>query len=153
MANQESQFVGDIVAVARALGDEGRVRALVLLQDGELCLCQIIDILGLAPSTVSKHMSILRQAGLIEQRKEGRWHFYRLAGTKPPAGRRNGSARTSEPSPLVKQAIRWVKKNLEDEPTIRRDAERLGCIQKMNPEELTKCYRTPETITTRAARR
>jgi ArsR family transcriptional regulator, arsenate/arsenite/antimonite-responsive transcriptional repressor len=153
MAKQESHSIDELVAVSKALGDEGRVRVLALLKEGELCLCQIIDILGLAPSTVSKHMSVLRQAGLIEQRKEGRWHFYRLAGTKPPAGTRNGRARASAPSPLVMQAIRWVMKNLDDEPTIRRDAKRLCCIQKMNPEALTKCYRTPVTTARKAVAR
>jgi len=51
----------------------------MMLSGGELCACQIIEMLGLAPSTVSKHMSILRQAGLVETRKEGRWIYYRLA--------------------------------------------------------------------------
>lgn len=148
MTKQESHSIDELVAIAKALGDEGRVRVLALLKEGELCLCQIIDILDLAPSTVSKHMSILREAGLIDQRKEGRWHFYRLAGTRPatPAargsGRRNGRPRARAPSPMVRQAIRWVMTNLNDEPTLRRDAERLCCIQKLNPEELTKCYRT-----------
>jgi DNA-binding transcriptional ArsR family regulator len=45
---------------------------------GELCVCQIIELLGLVPSTVSKHMSILKQAGLVENRKEARWMYYRL---------------------------------------------------------------------------
>ena len=39
-----------------------------------------IELLGLAPSTVSKHMNILQQAGLVQRRKDGKWHFYRLAG-------------------------------------------------------------------------
>ena len=153
MAKQESGSIEDLVAVARALGDEGRVRVMALLAGGELCLCQIIDLLGLAPSTVSKHMSILRQAGLIDQRKEGRWHFYRLAGAKAAPGgsataagaRRNGHPRTSPPSPIVKQVLRWVTQSLKDDPTVAADAKRLCCIQKMNPEELTKCYRTPAT--------
>ena len=150
MAKQESGSIDDLVAVARALGDEGRVRVMALLAGGELCLCQIIDLLGLAPSTVSKHMSILRQAGLIEQRKEGRWHFYRLAGAKAApgasaAGTRNGRVRTIPPSPLVKQVTRWVTDSLKSDPTVAADAKRLCCIQKMNPEELTKCYRTPVT--------
>ena len=65
--------------ITKALSDENRIRALMMLTGGELCVCQIIEMLGLAPSTVSKHMSILRQAGLVETRKEGRWIYYRLS--------------------------------------------------------------------------
>jgi len=121
-----------LVAVAKALGDEGRTRIVALLAGGELCLCQIIDILELAPSTVSKHMSILRQAGLIEQRKEGRWHFYRLArGRAAP--------------PLVRQALKWALVALEDDPTAQADARRLRTIQQKKPEEWTQCYRATVT--------
>jgi len=120
--------LGDITAVARAMGDEGRVRVLGLLKGGELCLCQIVDILGLAPSTVSKHMSVLRQAGLIEQRKEGRWHFYRLASGRGAA-------------PMVRRALKWVMSSLENEPTVAADAKRLCGLCRKKPAEWTKCYR------------
>ncbi|NLW33048.1 MAG: winged helix-turn-helix transcriptional regulator [Fibrobacter sp.] len=70
------------VTVTKALSDSNRVRALCALRKGELCLCQIIELLGLAPSTISKHMSILKQAGLVNSRKDGRWVYYRLADKK-----------------------------------------------------------------------
>lgn len=114
------------------MGDDSRVRALAMLRDGELCLCQIIDVLGLAPSTVSKHMAILRQAGLIEQRKQGRWHYYRLV-----TGR--------SASPAARQAIRWVRSNLDDAPSIAADAKRLCCIRDVDPQQLTRCYRPTTT--------
>ncbi|MBT4484898.1 MAG: winged helix-turn-helix transcriptional regulator [Candidatus Latescibacteria bacterium] len=66
--------------VVRAMADENRVKALLALRQNELCVCQIIEFLGLAPSTVSKHMSILKQARLVDSRKDGRWIYYRLAG-------------------------------------------------------------------------
>ena len=59
----------DFIDLAKALSDENRVRALMMLREGELCVCQIIELLGLAPSTVSKHMSILRQVRLVQTRK------------------------------------------------------------------------------------
>ncbi len=62
-----------------ALSDENRVRMLFALRHGELCVCQLIELMGLSPSTVSKHLSILRDAGLLDSRKEGRWVYYRLA--------------------------------------------------------------------------
>lgn len=68
----------DFIAVTKALSDPHRVRALFALRNGELCVCQIIELLGLAPSTVSKHMSVLKQAGLVKNRKEERWMYYRL---------------------------------------------------------------------------
>ncbi len=67
-----------ITAITKALSDSHRVRAFVALRNGELCVCQIIELLKLAPSTVSKHMSVLKQAGLVDSRKEGRWIYYRL---------------------------------------------------------------------------
>jgi len=114
------------MAITRALGDENRVRILLSLREGELCLCQIIEVLGLAPSTVSKHVDLLRQAGLIEMRKEGRWHYYRLAGRDAP--------------PAAREALRWVMPSLENEQVIISDAEKLCCVRKADPGTLTACY-------------
>lgn len=65
--------------IFQALSDESRVRLLFALRHREWCVCQLIALLELAPSTVSKHLSLLRDAGLINARKEGRWVYYRLA--------------------------------------------------------------------------
>jgi ArsR family transcriptional regulator, arsenate/arsenite/antimonite-responsive transcriptional repressor len=116
----------DYLTITKALGDETRVRALMSLTDGELCVCQIIEVLGLSPSTVSKHMSILQQAGLVERRKDGRWHYYRLAG--------RGA------QPIVRQALRWTLNSLDDEKMIAKDARALCCIRKQDREELAACY-------------
>jgi DNA-binding transcriptional ArsR family regulator len=70
----------DLETVLKAVADPGRTRILKLLEQGELCVCQIQAVLALAPSTVSKHLSILRSAGLVEDRKEGRWIHYGLVG-------------------------------------------------------------------------
>src|SRR5688500_15637982 len=75
--------------IARALGDESRVRLLMALSGREVCVQHLVELLGLAPSTVSKHLSLLRQAGLVEQRKDGRWIYYRRAGENAPAAVRN----------------------------------------------------------------
>jgi len=69
----------DRLDVLKALADETRLRALCALRGGELCACQLIALLELAPSTVSKHLSILRNARLVDSRKEGRWMYYRLS--------------------------------------------------------------------------
>ena len=70
------------VTIAKALSDPHRVRALLALRNGELCVCQIIELLGLSPSSVSRHMSMLKSAGLLESRKDSRWVYYRFAGVQ-----------------------------------------------------------------------
>ena len=65
--------------VAKAVADPSRVRILKLLESGELCVCQITAVLDLAPATVSKHLSALKTAGLLQQRRDGKWVYYRLA--------------------------------------------------------------------------
>jgi DNA-binding transcriptional ArsR family regulator len=117
----------EFMSAARALADEQRVRALMFLGGGELCLCQIIEMLGLAPSTVSRHMAVLHQAGLVESRKEGRWMYYRMAG--------RGA------SPCVRNAIRWVRRSLQKDPQAKDDARRLGKVCKMSKEDLCLCYK------------
>ena len=76
----------DCLNITKALADENRLRMLLALQDGELCVCQITELMGLAMSTVSKHLSILYQAGLVNARKEGRWMYYSLPGKGAPDG-------------------------------------------------------------------
>ena len=119
----------DFMNITKALCDESRVRTLMALRDRELCVCQIIDLLGLAPSTVSKHMSLLTQAGLVTRRKEGRWHFYRVAG---------GAEASSE----VQSALRWLFETLHDNPVILSDARRLAEVMTQDLEELSACYRS-----------
>ncbi len=65
-----------LVEVYKALGHPVRLRILAMLGSGELCACQITAVLKLAPSTVSAHLSDLRRAGVIAERKEGRWVIY-----------------------------------------------------------------------------
>ena len=73
------------VALARAVGNPARLRIAAMLRTGELCVCQITEVLGLAPSTVSAHLRELRQVGITTERKVGRWVFVGLADD-PGAG-------------------------------------------------------------------
>jgi ArsR family transcriptional regulator len=114
----------DLLAVTKALSDENRVRMLLSLQGRELCLCQLIELFRLAPSTVSKHMGILHQARLVDRRKEGRWTYYRPAGRDAPAP--------------VRAALRWVRQAGDDDPKVRRDAQRLETILEIDPEILCR---------------
>lgn len=65
--------------VGRALAHPTRLRLLALLQSGEMCVCQTLAIVGQAASTISGHLSELRRAGLIQERREGKLVFYRWA--------------------------------------------------------------------------
>jgi ArsR family transcriptional regulator len=76
MANYRSDF-SRAVFMLKALADENRLRIFLCLKEGELCVCRIIALLDLAPSTISKHLLILKQAGLIESSKRGKWIHYR----------------------------------------------------------------------------
>ncbi|HHN65502.1 MAG TPA: ArsR family transcriptional regulator [Nitrospirae bacterium] len=69
----------DFLAITKALSDETRIRIMKLLEHGELCVCELMEVLGMGQSTVSKHLGILHSAGLVERRKEGTWSYYRLA--------------------------------------------------------------------------
>jgi ArsR family transcriptional regulator, arsenate/arsenite/antimonite-responsive transcriptional repressor len=116
------------LAITKALSDPTRVRALLALQNGELCLCHIVELLKLAPSTVSKHLDVLHRAGLIERRKDGRWAHFRLAGAAAP--------------PAVRGALRWVRQTLADDRQIAGDAARLAAVCRKDLQELTTCYRS-----------
>jgi ArsR family transcriptional regulator len=65
--------------IFKSMGDPCRVKILMLLREGELCVCEIMIALDRPQSTTSHHLSILRDAGLIRERKDGTWSKYRLA--------------------------------------------------------------------------
>ncbi len=66
------------INVFRALGERNRIRILKMLGERELCVCEVREVLNLSTSTVSKHLSILRDAGLILDWKDGKWVNYKL---------------------------------------------------------------------------
>ncbi len=107
-----------------ALSDEHRLRMLLALRHGELCVCQLIELMGLSPSTVSKHLSILRDAGLLDSRKEGRWVYYRMAD--------------SPVFPMIGKKAPPFFQSLEKSEPVQADDRRLRCIRKMNMEALCR---------------
>ena len=115
----------EFILITKAIADQSRIRALIALEGRELCVCQIIELLNLAPSTISKHMSILKVAQLVQNRKQGRWNYYRLAGEGAP-----------EPA---REAIAWILRSLKTSPEIAEDRKYLKEILKIDREEL--CHR------------
>jgi ArsR family transcriptional regulator, arsenate/arsenite/antimonite-responsive transcriptional repressor len=111
-----------LLAVAKALADEQRLRIVAALRDRELCLCQIVELLGLATSTVSRHVSLLHQVQLVASRKEGRWAYFRLTEGEAPA--------------LVKESLALVLKAMERDPQGKADRQKLRDILKHDPQEL-----------------
>lgn len=108
----------DILSIIGALSDESRLRIVAGLRQGELCVCQLAELVGLAQSTVSKHMFILRTAGLVESRREGKWIHYR---------------RVTKPSTRIRKALDWIDSVIGDNPKIQADCR---MIQKMIREGL-----------------
>jgi ArsR family transcriptional regulator, arsenate/arsenite/antimonite-responsive transcriptional repressor len=136
--NQIAESLNLTVEIASALSDATRVRILVALinckpccESGtrELCACQIVYLIGLAQSTVSKHISILKQAGLVTSRKCGRWIYFRLAGDDAPK--------------VVSDAIDWLNNNLTNDSQIVADKTRLAEIASMDVEDVCRvCLRS-----------
>jgi len=75
MADKQSRFF-------KALADETRLRILKLLKIREMCVCEVMVALDLTQPTASHHLGILENAGLVKNRKEGKWVFYSLADPK-----------------------------------------------------------------------
>lgn len=111
--------------IAKALADGSRMRVVAaLLRHDNLCVCQIVEMLRLATATVSRHMSILQVAHLVQSRKEGRWVYYRLA------------------APFPEPLRRWLLDSLANSPEIEADRSLLKKVLSCDPEDL--CRRQKE---------
>ena len=103
--------VKEFTIQARAVADPTRIRMLKLLENGELCVCHIMEILGLVQSTASKHLGILKAAGLVESRKDGTWSWFRLA---------------EKAKAYSKEYLEFVAAHMEDDKTVKEDRKRLA---------------------------
>jgi DNA-binding transcriptional ArsR family regulator len=103
-------------AVMKAAADPTRVRILKLLEPGELCVCQIIAVLALSPSTISKHLFLLKSAGLVNDRKEKKWVHYSLD--------------RGNDDPYVAGILQELSSWLDRDPAITRDRARLADARK-----------------------
>lgn len=115
-----------LLDISKALSDRTRLRLLLACRGGEVCVCQLTALVELAPSTVSKHLSILKQAGLVASRKRGRWMHYRLVEQPDDVA--------SEAMALAERACAW-------DGSFRSDRRRLKEITAMDPEELCRLQR------------
>jgi arsenate reductase/ArsR family transcriptional regulator len=116
----------DFELALKAAGDPTRTRILKLLEGGGLCVCQVQAVLGLAPSTVSRHLAILKTAGLVEDRRDGKWIEYTLA--------------TERANPHAKAVLAMLRP-LDREPAVASDRRRLREVKAVPVDEL--CSLTP----------
>ena len=111
----------EIVNVFKAFSDPTRLRILLLLLHGELCVCEVEEVLGMKQSRISRHLNILRNAGLTEARFVGRWVFYSLSNPKT--------------NPYHREVIDTLAKWAQDSDQVLLDRKKLeACIQKRGQE-------------------
>lgn len=111
--------------IFKSLSDPNRIRILKMLQMKSMCVCEITEILGLAASTVSQHLTILKKAGFIVDSKNGKWIDYSL----------NMNSGVPEIASLM-TALHYM---LEGDEKIRRDKVKLGKVNRL--EIVKKSYR------------
>lgn len=108
-------MIDELEKIFKALSDRNRIRILKMLQKKSLCVCEIREILDLAVSTVSKHLSILREAGLISDWKEGKWINYKI---------------NPQPSQIASNAILFVQLQIEEDAAIMKDRKMTCCVDR-----------------------
>lgn len=96
----------------RAVAEPTRARLLRGLLDRELCVCELMDVLQIPQYKVSRHLAVLRQAGLVTGRREGLWTYYSL----PTEAKRD---------PVLRDVLRLIEAHVEDDRTVAADLVRL----------------------------
>lgn len=115
-----------VISVFKALSDKNRLRVIAaLMAYDELCGCQVTELIQVTGATVSRHMSILLSAGLINSRKDGRWVYYFL------------NKEHNNLTPLYE----WIQNMMPRFKEIKSDIEKLKEITSMSPEELCRKQR------------
>lgn len=109
------------VRTYKALAHPVRLRLLSMLDGGELCVCQMTAATGLAASTISAHLSDLRAAGLLAERKAGRWVSYAWSSDAEP-----------------RRVRAEIQRRLADDPQLAADARLVRDLRKVGAEELCR---------------
>ena len=108
--------MNDFIKVVKALSDPNRTKIVKLLQHKTMCVCELREVLGIAQPTVSKHLKILEEAGLVCWEKTDKWVNYTLSDGKN--------------SPYAANMLGNLKHWLEDDPTIRDMISRLPFVRR-----------------------
>ncbi len=113
--------LANIVDFQKALGDETRIRILMVIYQHELCLCHLAHIFKLANSTLSKHLDILRRNGFIHKRKQSRFHYFYF-------------------NSAFKEQLNWLLDTLNDDEIIQADQKLVKNLIQENLEHLPEIH-------------
>jgi DNA-binding transcriptional ArsR family regulator len=105
--------LSSVASIGKALDHPLRVRALAALKNRELCVCELIQLFGLAASTVSKHMKVVADAGLVDRRRDGKWTYYSLP---------------KNPDPAIDHALALVMSMVDDDPVVAKDRKQISTL-------------------------
>lgn len=118
------------LSVIKSISDRNRLRILsALLVHDELCACQITEFLGVAGATASRHLGLMVNAGILKNRKQGRWIYFRI--------------NTEDPS--FTDLLGWVKNRVENTEQVKTDLTALKTILLIPCEELSQKQRESGT--------
>ncbi len=104
------------IGVFRALGDPNRIRIIKMLEARQLCVCEVREVLGLSTSTASKHLSVLRDADLIVDARDGKWVNYRL--------------NTRSTSRIVRSVLGTLRTSFEDDADVLADRRKVRQVDR-----------------------
>ena len=104
------------IKVFKALSDPNRMRIMKMVLERELCLCEVREILDLSNSTVSKHLTILRDAGLVLDSKEGKWVNFRI--------------NDASSDPIIRAALKLVRESFGDDDHVREDLRKVRTVNR-----------------------
>jgi ArsR family transcriptional regulator, arsenate/arsenite/antimonite-responsive transcriptional repressor len=107
----------DYVNVFRALSDPNRIRIVKMLGERELCMCEVREMLNLSNSTVSKHLTILRDANLLLDSKDGKWVNFRL--------------NDKSEQKFVRSVITLIKNSFKDDEAVQEDLKKLHKVNRI----------------------
>lgn len=108
----------ELMLVLKAVADKNRMRILKMLEKKSMCVCELAAVLGIKQPSVSKHLVILKNAGLIEDERNGQWIDYSLCRT-----------RINQYAPFVRDAL---KKWLNDDPVVASDCKKAKILNRVD---------------------
>lgn len=128
MKNSSATSLHDLETLFAALSDATRLRLLSLMAEGEVCVCFFVETLDLPQPTISRHLAYLRKAGLVADRRDGKWIHYSV--TPPPV-------------PAARIVFDTTLQALRSDPAIERDRRRLdaACCSTRVPDVLRRAPR------------
>lgn len=120
----------DLISIFKVLSDENRTRIILMLKIRPLCVCEIHEVLNIALSTISAHLKLMKNAGIIEDAKDGRWVIYDLARSRS----------------FTEELIKSLENELRDDPVVKNDRAK---ISKITREICSSKFQSAKNIVTK----